>query len=162
MLQKKNEKLEAELEELKGRVLELEGIVAELQAKVQMLKKLAQDKGLGDQIEDLLKEAGLDPVVKMKLRSVFERLYRDFWERMRRLERRIELMMADRNKEYMRTTAAMAGAGIVPRRGPVGPVAGSHGGEAYEEMYRVHEMAFRGEDLHASSSSSHPSGARTD
>ena len=54
-------------EELKGKILELEGIVAELQAKIQALKKLAQEKGLGDQIEDLLKEAGLDPVVKIRV-----------------------------------------------------------------------------------------------
>ena len=95
------EKQKAEIEELKNRILELEGMIAELQAKVQMLQKLCKDKGLGDQIEDLLLEAGLEPIVKMKLRSVFERLYRDFWERMRRLERRIEIVTADRNKESL-------------------------------------------------------------
>ena len=50
-------------------------------------------------------------VVKMKLRSVFERLYKDFWERMRRYEARVNKMIKERDLEHLRKTQAAPGHG---------------------------------------------------
>jgi hypothetical protein len=71
------------LERLAEESAQADATLAELRRKIQMLENLLRDKGLGKQAADAIWGAGLSEFLHG--RDVFERLYRDALDRMRRL-----------------------------------------------------------------------------
>merc|ERR1719456_1353122 len=70
------------LERLAEESAKADATLAELRRKIQMLEALLREKGLGKQAADAIWGAGLSEF--MQGRDVFERLYRDALDRMRR------------------------------------------------------------------------------
>eukprot|EP00927_Polykrikos_kofoidii_P027252 TRINITY_DN24047_c0_g1_i1.p1 TRINITY_DN24047_c0_g1~~TRINITY_DN24047_c0_g1_i1.p1 ORF type:complete len:1365 (+),score=277.35 TRINITY_DN24047_c0_g1_i1:150-4244(+) len=79
-------KLKEQIEQLKARCLQMEIIVEELQTKLKDLSKALNEAGLGDVVNKILKDVGLDGIVSAKVKAVcvFDRLYNDALRRLRK------------------------------------------------------------------------------
>merc|ERR1719456_2250314 len=93
------------LERLAEESAKADATLAELRRKIQMLEALLREKGLGKQAADAIWGAGLSEF--MQGRDVFERLYRDALDRMRRLAESQARFFEESSTEFLRSVGAI-------------------------------------------------------
>merc|ERR1712216_166675 len=79
--------------------------LAELRRKIQMLEQILREKGLGKQAADAIWGAGLSEF--MQGRDVFERLYRDALDRMRRMAETQARFFEETSQNFLLTIGAI-------------------------------------------------------
>merc|ERR1719456_1349300 len=89
------------LERLAEESAKADATLAELRRKIQMLEALLREKGLGKQAADAIWGAGLSEFLQG--RDVFERLYRDALNRMRRLAEAQARTFEETSNEFFRS-----------------------------------------------------------
>merc|ERR1719456_298482 len=89
------------LERLAEESAKADATLAELRRKIQMLESLLREKGLGKQAADAIWGAGLSEFMTGK--DVFERLYRDALDRMRRLAESQTRFFEESSTDFLRT-----------------------------------------------------------
>jgi hypothetical protein len=93
------------LEHLAEESAKADNTLAELRRKIAMLEALLRDKGLGKQAADAMWGAGLTEFVQG--RDVFERLYRDALDRMRRSAEAQKRFFEECSLEFLKTVSGI-------------------------------------------------------
>lgn len=100
-------KFEELMEQLAAERKEAQAKAQELKRRIKELEKLLAAKGLGKLAGDLLFQAGLTDFANG--RNVFERLYQDALDRMKRLAKAQQELFETSSREFLRTLDAMLG-----------------------------------------------------
>lgn len=79
--------------------------MAELRRKMLRMQKLLREKGLGEEVEGALHGAGLSDFVQG--RDVFERLYRDALDRMRKHAETQQRVLEEQSKQFLGTVGSI-------------------------------------------------------
>jgi len=104
-VEREKKKTQEVLEQMAEAAAKADATLAELRKRIKMLEALLREKGLGAQASDAIWGAGLSEF--MQGRDVFERLYRDALDRMRRLAESQARFFEETSTDFLRTIGTL-------------------------------------------------------